>query len=99
MKQKEIINHQNYFKLKCNIPVERKLLLNNRKFSDQVEIAIIKQTQQIKRDSSPNLKIKESLGYNYFILIQWPKRWFYIIKFLSKLMSGQPKKLKQTNLM
>ncbi|CAK57803.1 unnamed protein product (macronuclear) [Paramecium tetraurelia] len=77
----------------------RKLMINTRKISDQSEIGIQKQTEQIRKPSSPTIRIQECPLYEQFTVAKWPKRWFYIIKFLSKLMSVQPKILKQSHLM
>ncbi|CAD8198277.1 unnamed protein product [Paramecium octaurelia] len=106
---------ENYKSLKLfqiemqNINGRKLISKNSRKFSDQSDMGLRKHSEQLRKASSsyfpqpsPKFKIQISpLLPKEDLLSQqkWPKRWFYIIKFLSKIMCVQPNILKQSHLM
>ncbi|CAD8193062.1 unnamed protein product [Paramecium pentaurelia] len=106
---------ENYKSLKLfqiemqNINGRKLISKNSRKFSDQSDMGFRKHSEQLRKASSsyfpnpsPKFKAQGSplLPKGDLLSIpKWPKRWFYIIKFLSKIMCVQPNILKQSHLM
>ncbi|CAD8108045.1 unnamed protein product [Paramecium sonneborni] len=106
---------ENYKSLKLfqiemqNINGRKLISKNSRKFSDQSDMGLRKHSEQLRKASSsyfpnpsPKFKVQGSPLLpkgDLFSIPRWPKRWFYIIKFLSKIMCVQPNILKQSHLM
>ncbi|CAK94626.1 unnamed protein product (macronuclear) [Paramecium tetraurelia] len=106
---------ENYKSLKLfqiemqNINGRKLISKNSRKFSDQSDMGLRKHSEQLRKASSSNFpqaspKFKIQISpllpkEDLFSQQKWPKRWFYIIKFLSKIMCVQPNLLKQSHLM
>ncbi|CAD8188744.1 unnamed protein product [Paramecium octaurelia] len=106
---------ENYKSLKLfqiemqNINGRKLISKNSRKFSDQSDMGLRKHSEQLRKASSsyfpnpsPKFKVQGSPLLpkgDSFSIPKWPKRWFYIIKFLSKIMCVQPNILKQSHLM